>query len=255
MAEKSIRIADGTSGLYVAVRDAVQQDSSLNDRVVQLLDFASRKFPTPYGFPKRGNSRTRTYTSGGTHEVLVGDILTGATSAVTARVIAITLTGGTWAGGDAAGTITVCDQSGTFQSENLNEGVNANVCTIAGDSSAATLTAADTLDLTGLPADLLQNLITVGDASVLVVSVEQTVSGGSATIVPILFDNATTPGVYAILQHKVITQTYAFRRGSGSGNYLLPTQLWDCSGAYKIGLNLTAISGTSNALKIYGWVL
>lgn len=80
--------------------------------------------------------RTLAYTSGGTYEIEAGDTITGATSLATARVVAITLSTGTWAGGDAAGTMTLEDQSGTFQSENLNVGGNTNVATIAGNSSA-----------------------------------------------------------------------------------------------------------------------
>jgi len=75
------------------------------------------------------------FTSGGTHEVVVGDTLTGATGGATAVVSSITLSGGSWAGGDAAGQFVLTDQSGTFQSETLNEGANVNVCTIVGDSS------------------------------------------------------------------------------------------------------------------------
>lgn len=43
------------------------------------------------------------FTSGGTTEVVVGDFLRGATSGAIAQVKEITLTGGSWAGGDAAG--------------------------------------------------------------------------------------------------------------------------------------------------------
>lgn len=61
------------------------------------------------------------FTSGGIREIVAGDTLTGATSSETAIVVSISaLTGGSWAGGDAAGTFTVRTQSGTFQSENLN---------------------------------------------------------------------------------------------------------------------------------------
>jgi hypothetical protein len=255
MAEKSVRIADGVSGLYVAVRDATELDAGANARVIERFDFAGGKFASPIGLPVRGNSRTVSYMSGGTHQVLVGDILTGATSGATGRVIAITLTSGTWAGGDAAGVITLCGQVGTFQSENLNEGANGNVCTIAGNSAAVSLNAADTFDLTALPADLLQNLITVGDKSMLCVAVEQDVSGGTATVTPILFDNEASPGIVAILAPRYFTQIYAFRRGSSSGKYVLPIFAWDISGGYKVGLHLDAITGTSNVVIMYGWVL
>jgi hypothetical protein len=75
------------------------------------------------------------FTSGGTYEVVVGDTITGATSAATATVFDVELTSGTWAGGDAAGNLWLNSQSGTFQSENLNVGANTNVATIAANST------------------------------------------------------------------------------------------------------------------------
>lgn len=80
--------------------------------------------------------RTVSYTSGGTYEILPGDTITGATSGSTARVVSLTLATGTWAGGDAAGVLTLDDRDGALQSENLNVGGNTNVATIGGDSSA-----------------------------------------------------------------------------------------------------------------------
>jgi hypothetical protein len=75
------------------------------------------------------------YTSGGTYEILPGDTVTGATSTETAVVESLTLTSGTWAGGDAAGTLTLVSQSGDFVAENLNVGANNDVATIAGNST------------------------------------------------------------------------------------------------------------------------
>ena len=77
------------------------------------------------------------FTSGGTYEIVVGDTITGATSSATATVFDVVLTSGTWAGGDAAGTLWLNDQTGTFQSENLNVGASSNVATIAGNSTSA----------------------------------------------------------------------------------------------------------------------
>ena len=43
MAEKSIRVDDQAAGEFVATRDGHEQDSDLNDRVIQLMDFATRR--------------------------------------------------------------------------------------------------------------------------------------------------------------------------------------------------------------------
>lgn len=117
------------------------------------------------------------------------------------------------------------------------------------------INAAETFDLTNLPADLTGNLIAVGDKSMLCVSVEQSVSGGTVTVTPILYDNEATPNIVGILPPKTFTQPFAFRRGSGSGNYVLPVQSWDVSGAHKIGLHFSAFTGTSNTFKAMGWVI
>jgi hypothetical protein len=122
-----------------------------------------------------------------------------------------------------------------------------------GHSSACN--AADTFDLTALPSDLTSNLITVGDRSMLCVSVEQSVSGGTVTITPVLYDNEATPGIVAVLPPKTFSQPYAFRRGSSSGNYVLPVLTWDVTGAHKTGLHCSAFTGTSNTWKVWGWVL
>ncbi len=121
--------------------------------------------------------------------------------------------------------------------------------------NSSMITDPESFDLTNLPSDLTSNLITVGDKSMLCVSVEQSVSGGTVTVTPILYDNEGTPNVVGILPPKTFTQPYAFRRGSSSGNYVLPVQTWDVSGAYKIGLHFSAETGTSNTYKAMGWVI
>ena len=175
MAEQSIRIADSTTGLRIAMTDAVELDTSGNARVMERVAFGSGKIESPLGNATRGN--------------------------------------------------------------------------------ATAISAAETFDLTALPADLTGNLLVVGDKAMLVVMVEQTVSQGSVTITPIIFDNEGTPGVFGLLEPKIFTQPYPFRRGSGSGRYLLPVQRWDVSGAYKLGFHVSAISGTSNAVKIWARVV
>lgn len=56
------------------------------------------------------------FTSGGTYEPKLGNIVTGNTSDETAVVVSKTLTSGAWADGDAAGTITYRSASGAFTS-------------------------------------------------------------------------------------------------------------------------------------------
>ena len=119
--------------------------------------------------------------------------------------------------------------------------------------SRTTATGTDTFDLTNLPSALTSGVITVGDKSMLCISVEQTVSAGTVTITPIIYDNASN--VVGILAPKTFTQPYAFRRGTSSGTYVLPIQTWDVVGSYKIGLHFSAFTGTSNNFKAMSWVI
>lgn len=81
----------------------------------------------------QGTIRTLAFTSGGASAPTVGETLTGATSAVTAVLVDYNLTSGTWAGGDAAGTLILRQVSGTFGSENLNGSASgANCMTVGG---------------------------------------------------------------------------------------------------------------------------
>ncbi len=57
-----------------------------------------------------------TFTSGGTYEPRPGDTVTGNTNGKTAVVVSTVLSGGAWADGDAAGTITYRSASGAFDS-------------------------------------------------------------------------------------------------------------------------------------------
>lgn len=81
------------------------------------------------------------FTSGGTTEIVEGDTISGATSGATATVGRVIVTSGTWAGANAAGTLILTMQTGTFSSESLNIGAITNVATIAGDSIAHELPA------------------------------------------------------------------------------------------------------------------
>lgn len=75
------------------------------------------------------------YTSGGTYEPKHGEVVTGLQSGATAVVVSKTLTGGTWAGEDAAGTITYISETGTFTS-----GEKVSIVNILGVTQADVLT-------------------------------------------------------------------------------------------------------------------
>jgi hypothetical protein len=85
----------------------------------------------------QGVEWTVSFTSGGTYEVEAGDTITGATSAATGYVTGVSLTGGAWGSGTAAGTFTLRRLSGTFVAENLDVGANTNEATIAAAPSGS----------------------------------------------------------------------------------------------------------------------
>jgi len=75
---------------------------------------------------------TLPFTSGGTYEIKPGDTITGHTSGASALVTAVSVTSGTWAGGDARGNLTLRRLKKEYQGENLDVGTNLNVATISG---------------------------------------------------------------------------------------------------------------------------
>lgn len=79
---------------------------------------------------------TLAFTSGGTSEPSVGDTITGDGSTETAVITRIVLTSGSWAGGDAAGTIHYRAKSGAF---NSGENFDSNNFTMTGAESDVSL--------------------------------------------------------------------------------------------------------------------
>ena len=83
--------------------------------------------------------RELAFTSGGTTEIVAGDVITGAISGAFATVTRVMLESGSWAAGTAAGKFIFASDTGTFQAENIDVGATLNLATIAGDSAAITL--------------------------------------------------------------------------------------------------------------------
>lgn len=75
---------------------------------------------TPFnvGFPSK---KKMAFSGGGTNEIKAGHKIIGATSGATAKVLQVLADTGTWAGGDAAGTLILDadSETGTFESETI----------------------------------------------------------------------------------------------------------------------------------------
>ncbi len=85
---------------------------SLDDGNADLLYITSHEDGATGG---GGSNLVITFTSGGTNELMVGDDLEeGVGPDAVGEVVSINLTSGSWAGGDAAGTVEVNVTSGTF---------------------------------------------------------------------------------------------------------------------------------------------
>lgn len=90
----------------------------------------------------------------GSSEIEVGDTVEGATTETTAYVGAVSVASGSWAGGDAAGTLTLRRKTGDgfADDENLDiSGGDANAATVDG---TATLSKPTTLSTGGLAEDI-----------------------------------------------------------------------------------------------------
>lgn len=88
---------------------------------------------------------TLPFTSGGTYEPQVGDTIIGKNSNATGYIESVTVTSGSWAGGDAVGTITFRRGVGSFSpSEPLSIDVHEDVATVVeaptGENPVATTT-------------------------------------------------------------------------------------------------------------------
>lgn len=70
------------------------------------------------------------YDSGGTTEIVVGDWLKCETSGALAKVVSVTLSTGTWAGGNAAGYFIVDSKVGTFTNDKILYVNNADCGTV-----------------------------------------------------------------------------------------------------------------------------
>ena len=82
--------------------------------------------------------RTLAFTSGGTTEIVVGDVICQSAGTISAVVKSISAITGTWAGGTAAGTLTLKNQIGTFTAAAIYVGAGSDEATVAGNSTAVT---------------------------------------------------------------------------------------------------------------------
>jgi|TARA_Y100000034_G_C6836823_1_gene378267 hypothetical protein len=120
---------DSTTRVELTDLKDATDDSFINDAVVHMSLFKET--------PLNPEQTELVFTSGGVAEPAVGDIIEGATGGATAVIDVITLTSGTWAGGDAAGYMSISRQFGSFEAENLDTVDQANIATIAADSSCS----------------------------------------------------------------------------------------------------------------------
>jgi len=77
----------------------------------------------------------RFYFNSGSTEISKGDTLIGATTHFEVKVDDISVTSGTWSSGNAAGWINYTPLLGSVAAENLNNGADSNVATLAAPSS------------------------------------------------------------------------------------------------------------------------
>jgi len=119
----------------VSITGTQQDGFNVTVRVVEAFDTVlNRTRCTILSIDDYDGLRSLPFTSGGTTPIEVGDDITGDTSGAIATVVIVDLDSGSWAGGDAAGTLWINNQSGIYESENLDVGVATDLATIAGNS-------------------------------------------------------------------------------------------------------------------------
>lgn len=83
-----------------------------------------------------GDQYTLGFDSGGTSEIVSGDLIEGETSGAEGLVISVSLDSGTWAGGDAAGNFTLRRVKGLFSNnEDLTVSAVTGMATVVGTLS------------------------------------------------------------------------------------------------------------------------
>lgn len=109
------------------------------------------------------------FTSGGTTEVTVGKFLLGATSGAIVQVKAITLTSGSWAGGNAAGWMIAepVNSTGTTAAENMG------LCTVSNQDNGTPVAALVTANVLTTGSEAAGG-VTTGDTQI-----GETFPGGS----------------------------------------------------------------------------
>lgn len=126
MAEKNVVFMGSDALLQASGLTDVETGDLINTATITLSIFeGERRYPVSI----------LAFTSGSA-EIAEGDVITGLTSSATAVVGKITLTGGSWSAGTAAGQLELSGQDGTFVAENIEVAASGDIATIpAGDST------------------------------------------------------------------------------------------------------------------------
>ena len=128
MAKNENQIFMGSAALLQATEITdIESGDLLNTAVITLSIFDSElRYPVSI----------LEFSSGGVLPIVEGDTITGETSGATALVGKVSLTGGHWAAGTAAGQLEISGQDGVFQAETLETPSQlADIATIVGEST------------------------------------------------------------------------------------------------------------------------
>jgi hypothetical protein len=194
-----------------------------------------------------GHASTISYTSGGTAtSIAVGDILKGNTSGAWGDVLSITLTGGTWAGGNAAGVITMLVTSGTWQNgETVTNYTtsNANHCTTA--STAANST--DTIVVVGTLPSTTSQSITISDWG----TIAQSLTYNCDVSINYLSITGASTSVVGT-KYAVLTAVGCYLHNSASGSISLNTAKISATTCYVLGyLSATTINIINGSIGLF----
>lgn len=117
--------------------------------------------------------------------------------------------------------------------------------------SVAPIAAADSRLFNSLPADLTDNLLTVGDKVTLAVMLEHTERTGRVWVTPIIYDASDAlTAIRATKMSGMGDLKFYDDLGGGTARWWSPQLQWDVLGATKIGLHITKLYPADNTVVL-----
>jgi hypothetical protein len=237
MSRQSVRLAASASGSYLAFEDLLKQDGSSNSVIAEFFVLGSLAMPSEMGNAKRGNSSMVSAADTFNLLALPNDLLGNLFDTEDKSLLVVSVEQTVDNGSVTITPIVYNDYAGAAWTGTASKAVGDLVAPTVANGYAYECTTSGTTGGTEP---------TWG-----------TTPGGTTSDNTVTWTCRLKGAIVGILVPKVFTQPIStgFRRGSGTGNFLLPFQTWDVMGARRLALHVSAFTGTSNTAKAYAWMV